>query len=286
MNGQDKMITLLISCPDQPGIVASVSQFIFEHQGNIFQSDQHSTSLHDGTFFMRVSFTEDSFTLSEADLVDAFRPIADALHMNWSVHYSRHRKRVGILVSKFDHCLTDLLWRWKSGELALEIPFIISNHHDLEPLARMYDIPYHYFPVRKEQRKEDQMRLLDFLQGKVDFLVLARYMQIVEPFIVREYAHRIINIHHSFLPAFIGANPYEKAFERGVKLIGATAHYVTDNLDEGPIISQDVIQCNHRDTVEDLIRKGRDVERRVLAEAVRLHVEDRVLVYNNKTIVF
>ncbi|HKV59967.1 MAG TPA: formyltetrahydrofolate deformylase [Ktedonobacteraceae bacterium] len=286
MDLQDKMITLLISCPDQPGIVASVSQFIFEHHGNIFQSDQHSTSLHDGTFFMRVSFTEDSFTLSEADLVDTFRPIANALHMNWSVHYSRHRKRVGILVSKLDHCLTDLLWRWKSGELALGIPFIISNHHDLEPLARMYDIPYHYFPVRKEQRKEDQMRLLDFLQGKVDFLVLARYMQIVEPFIVREYAHRIINIHHSFLPAFIGANPYEKAFERGVKLIGATAHYVTDNLDEGPIISQDVIQCNHRDTIEDLIRKGRDVERRVLAEAVRLHVEDRVLVYNNKTIVF
>lgn len=286
MNVQDKMITLLISCPDQPGIVASVSQFIFEHHGNIFQSDQHSTSLHHGTFFMRVSFTEDSFTLSEADLVDAFRPIADALHMNWSVHYSRHRKRIGILVSKLDHCLTDLLWRWKSGELALDIPFIISNHHDLEPLAQMYAIPYYHFPVRKEQRKDDQMRMFDFLQGKVDFLVLARYMQIVEPFIVREYAHRIINIHHSFLPAFVGANPYEKAFERGVKLIGATAHYVTDNLDEGPIISQDVIQCNHRDTVEDLIRKGRDVERRVLAEAVRLHVEDRVLVYNNKTIVF
>ncbi|HEU0002359.1 MAG TPA: formyltetrahydrofolate deformylase, partial [Ktedonobacteraceae bacterium] len=234
MNVQDKMITLLISCPDQPGIVASVSQFIFEHHGNIFQSDQHSTSLHHGTFFMRVSFTEDSFTLSEADLVDAFRPIADALHMNWSVHYSRHRKRIGILVSKLDHCLTDLLWRWKSGELALDIPFIISNHHDLEPLAQMYAIPYYHFPVRKEQRKDDQMRMFDFLQGKVDFLVLARYMQIVEPFIVREYAHRIINIHHSFLPAFVGANPYEKAFERGVKLIGATAHYVTDNLDEGP----------------------------------------------------
>ena len=286
MNVQDKMITLLISCPDQPGIVASVSQFIFEHQGNIFQSDQHSTSLHHGTFFMRVSFTEDSFTLSETDLVEAFRTIADALRMNWSVHYSRHRKRAGILVSKLDHCLTDLLWRWKSGELAMDIPFIMSNHPDLEPLAQMYAIPYYHFPVRKEQRKEDQMRMFDFMQGKVDFLVLARYMQIVEPFIVREYAHRIINIHHSFLPAFVGANPYEKAFERGVKLIGATAHYVTDNLDEGPIISQDVIQCNHRDTVEDLVRKGRDVERRVLAEAVRLHIEDRVLVYNNKTIVF
>ena len=286
MNPQNKMITILISCPDQPGIVASVSQFIFEHHGNIFQSDQHSTSLHHGTFFMRVSFTEDSFTLSEPDLIDAFRPIAHAFRMDWSVHYSRHRKRVGILVSKLDHCLTDLLWRWKSGELAIDIPCIISNRTDLEPLAHMYDIPYHYFPIRKEQRSEDQMRMFDFLQGKVDFLVLARYMQILQPFFVEAYGHRIINIHHSFLPAFIGANPYEKAFERGVKLIGATAHYVTDNLDEGPIISQDVIHCNHRDTVEDLVRKGRDVERTVLAEAVRLHLEDRVLIYKNKTIVF
>ena len=286
MSLQDEMITLLISCPDQPGIVASVSQFIFEHQGNIFQSDQHSTSLHDGTFFMRVSFTEDSFTLSEPELIDAFRPIAHAFRMNWSIHYSRHRKRVGILVSKLDHCLTDLLWRWKSGELALDIPCIISNHSDLESLAQMYGIPYHYFPICKEQRKEDQMRMLDFLREKVDFLVLARYMQILEPCFVEAYSQRIINIHHSFLPAFIGANPYVQAFERGVKLIGATAHYVTDNLDEGPIISQDVIHCNHRDTVEDLVRKGRDVERRVLAEAVRLHIEDRVLVYKNKTIVF
>ena len=286
MSLQDEMITLLISCPDQPGIVASVSQFIFEHQGNIFQSDQHSTSLHDGTFFMRVSFTEDSFTLSEPELIDAFRPIAHAFSMNWSIHYSRRRKRVGILVSKLDHCLTDLLWRWKSGELAMDIPCIISNHSDLESLAQMYGIPYHYFPIYKEQRKEDQMRMLDFLQEKVDFLVLARYMQILEPCFVEAYSQRIINIHHSFLPAFIGANPYVQAFERGVKLIGATAHYVTDNLDEGPIISQDVIHCNHRDTVEDLVRKGRDVERRVLAEAVRLHIEDRVLVYKNKTIVF
>jgi formyltetrahydrofolate deformylase len=283
---QDEMITLLISCPDQPGIVASVSQFIFEHQGNIFQSDQHSTSLHDGTFFMRVSFTEDSFTLSEPELIDAFRPIAHAFRMNWSIHYSRHRKRVGILVSKLDHCLTDLLWRWKSGELAMDVPCIISNHSDLESLAQMYGIPYHYFPIYKEQRKEDQLRMLDFLREKVDFLILARYMQILEPCFVEAYSQRIINIHHSFLPAFIGANPYVQAFERGVKLIGATAHYVTDNLDEGPIISQDVIHCNHRDTVEDLVRKGRDVERRVLAEAVRLHIEDRVLVYKNKTIVF
>lgn len=206
--------------------------------------------------------------------------------MQWSVHYSRQRKRAGIFVSRFDHCLTDLLWRWKSGELAMEIPFIISNHRDLESLAQMYDVPYYHFPARKEHRKDDQEHILDFIGDKVDFLILARYMQILEPFVVHAYPNRIINIHHSFLPAFVGAKPYERAFERGVKLIGATAHYVTESLDEGPIIAQDVIHCNHRDTLEDLIRKGRDVERRVLAEAVRLHTEDRVLVYGNKTIVF
>ena len=191
-----------------------------------------------------------------------------------------------VLVSKLDHCLADVLWRWKSGELAMDIACVVSNHRDLEPLAEMYGIPYYYFTVRKDQRQEDQRRMLDFLRGKVDFLVLARYMQILEPFFVEAYGQRIINIHHSFLPAFVGASPYQQAFDRGVKLIGATAHYVTAHLDEGPIIAQDVIHCNHRDTVEDLVRKGRDVERRVLAEAVRLHIEDRVLVYKNKTIVF
>jgi formyltetrahydrofolate deformylase len=283
---QDNMITLLISCPDRPGIVAAVSSFIFEHHGNICQSDQHSTDPHHGTFFMRVSFTEDSFTLNQADLVRDFTPIAQMLHMDWSVHYSRQRKRACIFVSKLDHCLTDLLWRWKSGELAMDIPCIISNHQNLEALAQMYGIPYYDFPTRKEHHSPDQQRILEFLSDKVDFLILARYMQILEPFFVKAYPHQIINIHHSFLPAFIGANPYERAFERGVKLIGATAHYVTDDLDEGPIIAQDVIHCNHRDTLADLMRKGRDVERRVLADAVRLHTEDRVLVYKNKTIVF
>jgi formyltetrahydrofolate deformylase len=235
---------------------------------------------------MRISFAEDSFTLSPVELKQAFAPIADVFHMHWSVHYSRQRKRAAIFVSKFDHCLTDLLWRWKSGELAMDIPFIISNHQDLEPLAHMYGIPYYHFPLRREYRRDDQQRMLDFIADNVDFFILARYMQILEPFIVHAYPNRIINIHHSFLPAFVGAKPYEQAFARGVKLIGATAHYVTESLDEGPIIAQDVIHCNHRDTLEDLIRKGRDVERRVLAEAVRLHTEDRVLVYGNKTIVF
>ena len=283
---RDQMITLLISCPDQPGIVAAVSQFIFKRGGNIFQSDQHSTDLHDGTFFMRISFTEDGFALSQSDFASDFAPVAERFRMNWSVHYSQQRKRVAILASKTDHCLTDLLWRWNSGELAMDVACIVSNHRDLEPLAQRYAIPYYHFPIRKVQRRDDQRRMLDFLSGKVDFLVLARYMQILEPFFVDAYPCRIINIHHSFLPAFTGANPYQQAFERGVKIIGATAHYITENLDEGPIIAQDVIHCNHRDTLADLVRKGRDVERRVLAEAVRLHTEDRVLAYENKTIVF
>ncbi|HET9918254.1 MAG TPA: formyltetrahydrofolate deformylase [Ktedonobacteraceae bacterium] len=283
---QDQRITLLISCPDRPGIVAAVSQFIFQYQGNICESDQHSTDLHHGTFFMRISFTEDSFSLSREALVQAFTPIAEAFGMDWSVHYSRQQRRAALLVSKYDHCLVDLLWRWKSGELNMEIPCIVSNHRDLEPIARMYDIPYLYFPVRREQRREDEQRMLEWLSGKVDFLILARYMQILEPFFVNAYPRQIINIHHSFLPAFVGARPYVQAFERGVKLIGATAHYVTESLDEGPIIAQDVIHCNHRDQLEDLMRKGKEVERRVLAEAVRLHTEDRVLVHGNKTVVF
>jgi formyltetrahydrofolate deformylase len=287
MSAQGKdTITLLISCPDQPGIVASVSQFIFQHQGNIIQSDQHSTDPHDGVFFMRISFAEDSFLLPEAELMAAFAPIAERFQMDWNVYHSRKRKRAGVLVSRLDHCLTDLLWRWKSQELAIDIPFIISNQSDLAALAEMYGVPYHHFPVGKETRRDDELRMLESITGKVDFLILARYMQILEPEFVAAYPHQMINIHHSFLPAFGGANPYQRAFERGVKLIGATAHYVTEELDEGPIITQDVIHCNHRDTAADLIRKGRDVERRVLAEAVRLHTEDRILVYKNRTIVF
>lgn len=277
-------ITIRVTCPDQPGIVAAISSFIFQHHGNIVQSDQHSTP--DDIFFMRVSFAQNGFALSQSELLRLFQPVAERFHMAWHVTYSQQHKRMGILVSRLDHCLTDLLWRWKSGELAVDIPFIISNHPDLESLARMYDVPYYYIPVRRERRVEDEQRILEIIADKVDFLVLARYMQILEPFFVDAYSQRIINIHHSFLPAFVGANPYAQAFARGVKLIGATSHYVTNKLDEGPIIAQDVIHCNHRDTIEDLVRKGRDVERRVLAEAVRLHIEDRVLVYENKTIVF
>ena len=286
MSTQKPHITLLISCSDQPGIVAAVSSFIFKHKGNILESDQYSTNRQNCTFFMRTSFDAEGFALNPDEVSDAFQPIADQFEMKWSIHYSQHRKRAGIFVSKLDHCLVDLLWRWKSGELAMDIPFIISNHPDLEPLAQMYNLPYYHFSVKRATRAYDEERVLEFIRGKVDFVILARYMQILDPFFVTEYPHRIINIHHSFLPAFVGANPYHRAFERGVKLIGATSHYVTDNLDEGPIIAQDVIHCDHRDTVEDMIRKGKDVERRVLAEAVQRHIEDRVHVCQNKTIVF
>ncbi len=286
MSNAKQHITLLISCPDRSGIVAAVSQFIFVHDGNILESDQYSTNKEKCTFFMRISFAEEGFALAPQELSAAFSAVAEQFRMQWSVSYSRQRKRVGILVSKLDHCVTDLLWRWKSGELAMDIPFILSNHPDLAELAAMYHVPYYHFPIRKEHRLVDQQAMLEFMRERVDFLILARYMQILEPQVVQAYPNRIINIHHSFLPAFVGANPYHRAFERGVKLIGATAHYVTENLDEGPIIAQDVIHCNHRDTADDLVRKGRDVERRVLAEAVRQHTEDRVLVYENKTIVF
>jgi len=279
-------ITLLISCPDQPGIVAAISNFIFEHGGNILESDQHSTNEQECTFFMRISFGETTFRLGEAELIAAFTPVAERFHIRWSVHYSRRRKRAGILVSKLDHCLADLLWRWNNGELVMDIPFVISNHPDLEPLVHRYNIPFYHFPIQHATREADQRRMLDFIGEKTDFLILARYMQILEPFFVAAHSYKIINIHHSFLPAFVGANPYQQAFDRGVKLVGATAHYVTDKLDEGPIIAQDVIHVNHRDTTRDLVRKGRDVERRVLAEAIRLHITDRVLVYKNKTIVF
>jgi formyltetrahydrofolate deformylase len=282
------VMTLLISCPDRSGIVAAVSEFIFEHHGNILESNQHSTNRQDCTFFMRINFGEDGSgqILNHSELATAFTPIAKRFQMKWSLYSSLQRKRAAIFVSKLDHCLIDLLWRWKSQELMMDILCIVSNHPDLEPLARMYNVPYHHFPVQRETRAEDQQRILEFLADKADFLILARYMQILDSAFVEAYPNRIINIHHSFLPAFVGAKPYHRAFERGVKLVGATAHYVTSNLDEGPIIAQDVIRCNHRDTVEDLARKGRDVERRVLAEAVRQHTEDRVLIYENKTIVF
>jgi formyltetrahydrofolate deformylase len=282
---------LLISCPDRKGEVATIADFVFRHGGNILHADEHADE-ESGLFLMRVEFDPKDFDidLSQKDLTDfsaQFSPIAEAFHMKWRLAQSSQRPRMIILVSKYDHCLVDLLYRHKSGELACDIPLIISNHADNQAIADFYKIPYAIVRVTKDNKNASEANIQTLIdERKPDFLVLARYMQILSNDFVNRYPQRIINIHHSFLPAFVGARPYHQAFERGVKLIGATSHYVTEVLDDGPIIEQDVVRVSHRDTVEDLIRKGRDLEKVVLSRAVRWHVESRVLVYGNKTVVF
>jgi formyltetrahydrofolate deformylase len=282
---------LLISCPDRKGEVATIADFVFRHGGNILHADEHADE-ESGLFLMRVEFDPRDFDidLSQKDLADFgvhFSPIAEAFHMKWRLAQSSQRPRMIILVSKYDHCLVDLLYRHKSGELACDIPLIISNHADNQAIADFYKIPYAIVPVTKDNKVAAEANIQELVdKQKPDFLVLARYMQILSNDFVNRYPQRIINIHHSFLPAFVGARPYHQAFERGVKLIGATSHYVTEVLDDGPIIEQDVVRVSHRDTVDDLIRKGRDLEKVVLSRAVRWHVENRVLVYGNKTVVF
>ena len=282
---------LLISCPDRKGEVATIADFVFRHGGNILHADEHADE-ESGLFLMRVEFDPRDFDidLSQKDLADFsrhFSPIAATFHMKWRLAQSTQRQRMIILVSKYDHCLVDLLYRHKSGELACDIPLIISNHADNEAIADFYKIPYAIVPVTKDNKSAAEAKIQALIdEQKPDFLVLARYMQILSNEFVHRYPQRIINIHHSFLPAFVGARPYHRAFERGVKLIGATSHYVTEVLDDGPIIEQDVVRVSHRDTVDDLIRKGRDLEKVVLSRAVRWHVENRVLVYGNKTVVF
>ncbi len=282
---------LLISCPDRKGEVATIADFVFRHGGNILHADEHADE-ESGLFLMRVEFDPRDFDidLSQKDLADFgvhFSPIAEAFHMKWRLAQSSQRPRMIILVSKYDHCLVDLLYRHKSGELACDIPLIISNHADNQAIADFYRIPYAIVPVAKDSKSAAEAKVQALIdEQKPDFLVLARYMQILSNDFVSRYPQRIINIHHSFLPAFVGARPYHQAFERGVKLIGATGHYVTEVLDDGPIIEQDVVRVSHRDAVDDLIRKGRDLEKVVLSRAVRWHVENRVLVYGNKTVVF
>jgi formyltetrahydrofolate deformylase len=282
---------LLISCPDQKGEVASIAEFVYRHGGNILHADEHADE-ESGLFLIRVEFDPKDFDIDLADknLADFskhFSPVAEKFHMKWRLAQNSHRPRMIIFVSKYDHCLVDLLYRHHSGELACDIPLIISNHPDNQPIADFYKIPYVVIRIDKDIKNEAEVRIQSLIdQAKPDFLVLARYMQILSNEFVNRYPQRIINIHHSFLPAFIGARPYHQAFERGVKLIGATSHYVTEVLDDGPIIEQDVVRVSHRDTVEDLIRKGRDLEKVVLSRAVRWHVENRVLVYGNKTVVF
>lgn len=280
--------TLTITCPDRGGIVASVSQFLHHHGANIIHSDQHSTDPAGGTFFMRMEFYLDGLDLSRDGFERAFADgVARPFDMAWTLAYRAEPRRMAILVSRYDHCFLDLLWRKRRGELNVTIPLIISNHEELRRDAEMFGLPFHVVPVNKANKAEaeaEQVRLLR--EADAEFVVLARYMQILSGDFLRGFGRPVINIHHSFLPAFVGANPYRAAFNRGVKLIGATSHYVTEELDAGPIIAQDVVPVTHRETPDTLMRLGRDVERQVLARAVKAHVEDRVLVHGNKTVVF
>jgi formyltetrahydrofolate deformylase len=277
---------LLITCPDRKGEVATIADFIYRHNGNILHADEHGDE-ESGLFLMRVEFDPKDFDIDLADFATQFSPVADKFGMKWRLAQSSRRQRMIILVSKYDHCLVDLLYRHKSGELACDIPLIISNHTDNQRIADFFGIPYCVVSVSQDNKAAAETNIDSLIEAhQPDFMVLARYMQILSNDFVNRYPRRIINIHHSFLPAFVGARPYHQAFERGVKLIGATSHYVTEVLDDGPIIEQDVVRVSHRDTVEDLIRKGRDLEKVVLSRAVRAHVENRVLVYGNKTVIF
>ena len=278
---------LLIRCPDRPGIVAAVSTFLYRHGANVVDLDQHSTEEEPGTYFMRLEFQVAGLDLPLPLLAERFgAEVAAPLSMEWRLASHGERKRVAVLVSRHDHALLDLLWNWRRGDLRAEIPVVISNHPDLRAAVESFGVEYLHVPNDRGGRDAAEARMLAALDGRADLVVLARYMQILSPAFVDRWAGRIINIHHSFLPAFAGADPYRQAYERGVKIVGATAHYVTAELDAGPIIDQDVARVSHRDAVEDLRALGRDLERRVLFRAVRWHCEDRVLVHGNKTIVF
>jgi formyltetrahydrofolate deformylase len=277
---------LLISCADQKGIVAAVSDFLYQNSGNIIHADQH-TDREEGVFLQRVEWDLAGFAIDRSAIAAAFQPIAERFKMTWSLRFSDEMPRVALLVSKMHHCLYDLLARWRLGELNCEIPLIISNHDDAAAIAKEFAIPFHHLPVDPAAKGEQEEAIAALAAAsKIDLIVMARYMQILSDSFVAQYPQRIINIHHSFLPAFAGARPYHQAYERGVKIIGATAHYATPELDQGPIIDQDVARVSHRDSVQDLIRKGRDLEKVVLARAVDLHLRHRVLVYGNKTVVF
>jgi len=278
--------TLLVCCPDRKGLVAALAQLLYGHGANILDADQHTDPVA-GQFFQRIKFDMSELHTDRRSLETAISEVAERFSMTWRIADGKQHDRTAIFVSKYDHCLYDLLLRQRSGELATEIPLIISNHDQLRPVAEQFDIPFYHLPMTKETKRAQEEKALELLEAaKVDLVVLARYMQILTNDFLTEYEGQVINIHHSFLPAFMGGKPYHRAFERGVKLVGATAHYATADLDEGPIIEQDVVRCSHRDSVEDLVRKGRDLEKVVLARAVRLHLDDRILVYDNKTVVF
>ncbi len=277
---------LLISCPDQRGLVAAIAEFLLQHEANILHADQHQDA-ELKLFLMRVEWEMAGFKLDLADFARAFESIASRFGMTWRLADSTHKPRMAVFVSKFDHCLADLLYRYQNGELHCELPIILSNHEDTRWLADAYHTPFQHLAVLKDGKEEAEKTQLAILRDlKIDFIVLARYMQVLSADFIRHFPNHIINIHHSFLPAFHGAKPYHRAFERGVKLIGATGHYVTETLDDGPIIEQDVARISHRDSLEDLINKGADLEKVVLSRAVKWHLDNRVLVYANKTVVF
>jgi formyltetrahydrofolate deformylase len=278
---------LLISCPDRPGIVAAVSSFLFEHGANIVSSDQHSTDPEGGRFFMRMEFSTEQMDLRRDRLEAAFeQDIANRFEMSWRMSHPGDRKRMAILVSRYEHCVLDLLWRWRRGSLDADIVLVASNHPDLEADVRSFGVPFHHVPVPPDGKPQAEEALLELLLGEVDVVVLARYMQILSGGFLDRIGVPLINIHHSFLPAFAGSDPHQEAYDKGVKIIGATAHYVVEELDAGPIIEQDVARVSHRESVADLTRLGEDIERTVLARAVAMHLEDRTLVHENKTIVF
>ncbi|MDX1921078.1 MAG: formyltetrahydrofolate deformylase [Candidatus Caenarcaniphilales bacterium] len=286
-NIQPNKAILLLSCPDKQGIVARISHFIFERKGNIINLDQH-VDVEDKKFFMRVEWSLENFTIPSKDLHEAFAPMAKEFKADWNIDLVGDQKpKVAIMVSKYSHCLLDLLWRIETEEINCQVPVIISNHPDLDHIAKAHNIDYNVFPITKETKQEQEEKEIALLKElNVELIVLARYMQILSDSFVKEFPNKIINIHHSFLPAFIGSNPYKQAQDRGVKIIGATSHYATTDLDEGPIIQQDITCISHRDSLNDLVCKGRDLERIVLARAVKLHLEHRILVHGHKTIIF
>ncbi|MGB1222264.1 MAG: formyltetrahydrofolate deformylase [Alcanivoracaceae bacterium] len=278
---------LLITCPDQPGIISAVSTFLYHHNANITDLDQHSTENRPGTFFLRLEFQTPGLDCSLEALESNFRSrVASKYDMDWTLTFAHEKKRMAVLVSRHDHALMELLWRVQRGDLSAEIPMVISNHDDLRAEVERFGIEFHHVPVDAQNKDAAFESMLGLMDGKVDVIVLARYMQILPPAFVSRHPGRIINIHHSFLPAFVGANPYQQAWDRGVKLIGATSHYVTDDLDQGPIIEQNVQRVSHRHSAQELKALGQDVERSVLLRAVRWHLEDRIIIDGNKTVVF
>ncbi len=281
-----ELATLLVSCPDRKGLVAALAQLLYGHGCNILDADQH-TDQAASMFFQRIRFDLAELHTDRVGLEHGIADVAKRFEMTWRLAYESKRKRIAIFVSKVEHCLYDLLLRHRAGELTCDIGMVVSNHNDLAFVAEQFGVPFHLFPIDKANKAEQEQKQWDLLDGDgIDLVVLARYMQILSAEFTARYPNRIINIHHSFLPAFVGSKPYHRAYDRGVKLIGATAHYATGELDEGPIIEQDVARASHRDSIEDLVRRGRDMEKVALARAVKWHIEDRVLVYANKTVVF